>query len=154
MYPKLSAQFPQVGFLALRFWHVLPFLGKHSIERELEETISGVYSQQSDNWWAGAEAVTTLASGGLSTATKVVGTTASGLSLAAEKFAHMRCKCLWCSSVWAWLYGRPTLRWPWQTLATSQMIGRTIGHLGSKYKAYRASQTGNVDIRSGLKRPS
>ena len=29
------------------------------------------------------------------------------------------------------------------------MIGRTIGHLGSKYKAYRASQTGNVDIRSG-----
>ena len=29
------------------------------------------------------------------------------------------------------------------------MIGRTIGHLGSKYKAYRASQTGNVDIHSG-----
>ncbi|WP_260452463.1 hypothetical protein [Streptococcus gordonii] len=34
-------------------------------------------------------------------------------------------------------------------LATSQMIGRTIGHLGNKYKAYRASQTGNVDIHSG-----
>ncbi len=33
-------------------------------------------------------------------------------------------------------------------LATSQMIGCTIGHLGSKYKAYRASQTGNVDIHS------
>ena len=29
------------------------------------------------------------------------------------------------------------------------MIGRTIGHFGSKYKAYRASQTGNVDIHSG-----
>jgi len=29
------------------------------------------------------------------------------------------------------------------------MIGRTIGHLGSKYKAYRANQTGNVDLHSG-----
>ena len=34
-------------------------------------------------------------------------------------------------------------------LATSQLVGRTIGHLGNKYKAFRASKTGNVDIRSG-----
>ena len=34
-------------------------------------------------------------------------------------------------------------------LATSQMIGRTIGHLGNKYKSYRASQTANVNIHSG-----
>ncbi len=34
-------------------------------------------------------------------------------------------------------------------LATSQMIGRTIGHLGNKYKSYRASQAANVNIHSG-----
>ncbi|VTT24531.1 hypothetical protein [Streptococcus gordonii] len=111
------------------------------------ETISGDVLSTEQRWWAGAEAVTTLASGGLSTATKVAGTTASESLLAAEKFAHMT------ANVYdAAQFGHDFMEDPQMALtnlATSQMIGRTIGHLGSKYKAYRASQTGNVDIRSG-----
>ena len=111
------------------------------------ETISGDVFSTEQRWWAGAEAVTTLASGGLSTATKVAGTTASESLLAAEKFAHMS------ANVYdAAQFGHDFMEDPQMALtnlATSQMIGRTIGHLGSKYKAYRASQTGNVDIHSG-----
>jgi len=111
------------------------------------ETISGDVLSTEQRWWAGAEAVTTLASGGLSTATKVAGTTASESLLAAEKFAHMS------ANVYdAAQFGHDFMEDPQMALtnlATSQMIGRTIGHLGSKYKAYRASQTGNVDIHSG-----
>ena len=111
------------------------------------ETISGDVLSIEQRWWAGAEAVTTLASGGLSTATKVAGTTASESLLAAEKFAHMS------ANVYdAAQFGHDFMEDPQMALtnlATSQMIGRTIGHLGSKYKAYRASQTGNVDIHSG-----
>ena len=111
------------------------------------ETISGDVLSTEQRWWAGAEAVTTLASGGLSTATKVAGTTASESLLAAEKVAHMS------ANVYdAAQFGHDFMEDPQMALtnlATSQMIGRTIGHLGSKYKAYRASQTGNVDIHSG-----
>ena len=111
------------------------------------ETISGDVLSTEQRWWAGAEAVTTLASGGLSTATKVAGTTASESLLAAEKFAHMS------ANVYdAAQFGHDFMEDPQMALtnlATSQMIGRTIGHLGSKYKAYRASQTGNVDLHSG-----
>ena len=111
------------------------------------ETISGDVLSTEQRWWAGAEAVTTLVSGGLTTATKVVGTTASESLLAAEKAAHMS------ANVYdAAQFGHDFMEDPQMALtnlATSQMIGRTIGHLGSKYKAYRASQTGNVDIHSG-----
>lgn len=111
------------------------------------ETISGDVLSTEQRWWAGAEAVTTLASGGLSTATKVAGTTASESLLAVEKVAHVT------ANVYdAAQFGHDFMEDPQMALtnlATSQMIGRTIGHLGNKYKAYRASQTGNVDIHSG-----
>ena len=111
------------------------------------ETISGDVLSTEQRWWAGAEAVTTLASGGLSTATKVAGTTASESLLAAEKVAHISANVYDVAQ-----FGHDFMDDPQMALtnlATSQMIGRTIGHLGNKYKAYRASQTGNVDIRSG-----
>ena len=126
----------------------IALLGGEALYRAgVGETISGDVLSTEQRWWAGAEAVTTLASGGLSTATKVAGTTASESLLAAEKFAHMS------ANVYdAAQFGHDFMEDPQMALtnlATSQMIGRTIGHLGSKYKAYRASQTGNVDIRSG-----
>ncbi|RSJ54511.1 hypothetical protein D8808_06580 [Streptococcus gordonii] len=126
----------------------IALLGGEALYRAgVGETISGDVFSTEQRWWAGAEAVTTLASGGLSTATKVAGTTASESLLAAEKFAHMS------ANVYdAAQFGHDFMEDPQMALtnlATSQMIGRTIGHLGSKYKAYRASQTGNVDIHSG-----
>ena len=126
----------------------IALLGGEALYRAgVGETISGDVLSTEQRWWAGAEAVTTLASGGLSTATKVAGTTASESLLAAEKFAHMS------ANVYdAAQFGHDFMEDPQMALtnlATSQMIGRTIGHLGSKCKAYRASQTGNVDIRSG-----
>ena len=126
----------------------IALLGGEALYRAgVGETISGDVLSTEQRWWAGAEAVTTLASGGLSTATKVAGTTASESLLAAEKFAHMS------ANVYdAAQFGHDFMEDPQMALtnlATSQMIGRTIGHLGSKYKAYRASQTGNVDIHSG-----
>lgn len=106
-----------------------------------------MYSQQSNAGGQELRQLRLLASGGLSTATKVAGTTASESLLAAEKFAHMS------ANVYdAAQFGHDFMEDPQMALtnlATSQMIGRTIGHLGSKYKAYRASQTGNVDIHSG-----
>ena len=126
----------------------IALLGGEALYRAgVGETISGDVLSTEQRWWAGAEAVTTLASGGLSTATKVAGTTASESLLAAEKFAHMS------ANVYdAAQFGHDFMEDPQMALtnlATSQMIGRTIGHLGSKYKAYRASQTGNVDLHSG-----
>lgn len=111
------------------------------------ETISGEVLSTEQRWWAGAEAATTLLSGGLSTATKIAGKTASESLLAAERFAQMGANVYDTAQ-----FGHDFMEDPQKALvglATSQMIGRTIGHLGNKYKAYRASQAANVNIHSG-----
>lgn len=111
------------------------------------ETISGEVLSTEQRWWAGAEAVTTLLSGGLTTGTKVAGETASESLLAAERFAHMGANVYDTAQ-----FGHDFVEDPQMALtnlATSQMIGRTIGHLGNKYKSYRASQAANVNIHSG-----
>ena len=86
-------------------------------------------------------------SGGLTTGTKVAGETASESLLAAERFAHMGANVYDTAQ-----FGHDFVEDPQMALtnlATSQMIGRTIGHLGNKYKSYRASQAANVNIHSG-----
>ena len=111
------------------------------------ETISGEVLSTEQRWWAGAEAATTLLSGGLSTATKIAGKTASESLLAAERFAQMSANVYDTAQ-----FGHDFMEDPQKALvglATSQMIGRTIGHLGNKYKSYRASQAANVNIHSG-----
>lgn len=111
------------------------------------ETISGEVLSTEQRWWAGAEAATTLLSGGLSTATKIAGKTASESLLAAERFAQMGANVYDTAQ-----FGHDFIEDPQKALvglATSQMIGRTIGHLGNKYKSYRASQAANVNIHSG-----
>ena len=111
------------------------------------ETISGEVLSTEQRWWAGAEAATTLLSGGLSTATKIAGKTASESLLAAERFAQMGANVYDTAQ-----FGHDFMEDPQKALvglATSQMIGRTIGHLGNKYKSYRASQAANVNIHSG-----
>ena len=111
------------------------------------ETISGEVLSTEQRWWAGAEAATTLLSGGLSTATKIAGKTASESLLAAERFAQMSANVYDTAR-----FGHDFMEDPQKALvglATSQMIGRTIGHLGNKYKSYRASQAANVNIHSG-----
>lgn len=111
------------------------------------ETISGEVLSTEQRWWAGAEAATTLLSGGLSTATKIAGKTASESLLAAERFAQMSANVYDTAQ-----FGHDFMEDPQKALvglATSQMIGRTIGHLGNKYKSYRASQAADVNIHSG-----
>lgn len=111
------------------------------------ETISGEVLSTEQTQWALAEATTTLLSGGLTTATKIAGKTASESLLAAERFAHMEANVYDTAQ-----FGHDFVEDPQMALtnlATSQMIGRTIGHLGNKYKSYRASQAANVNIHSG-----
>lgn len=111
------------------------------------ETISGEVLSTEQTQWALAEATTTLLSGGLTTATKIAGKTASESLLAAERFAHMGANVYDTAQ-----FGHDFVEDPQMALtnlATSQMIGRTIGHLGNKYKSYRASQAANVNIHSG-----
>ena len=111
------------------------------------ETISGEVLSTEQTQWALAEATTTLLSGGLTTATKIAGKTASESLLVAERFAHMGANVYDTAQ-----FGHDFVEDPQMALtnlATSQMIGRTIGHLGNKYKSYRASQAANVNIHSG-----
>ena len=100
--------------------------------------------------WAGAEAVTTLASGGIGTYMKGANLTERTVSqglLNADKAARYGANAYDVAQFGHDFNEDPKMALT--NLATSQLVGRTIGHLGNKYKAFRASKTGNVDIRSG-----
>ena len=100
--------------------------------------------------WAGAEAVTTLVSGGIGTYMKGANLTERTVSqglLNADKAARYGANAYDVAQFGHDFNEDPKMALT--NLATSQLVGRTIGHLGNKYKAFRASKTGNVDIRSG-----
>ena len=100
--------------------------------------------------WAGAEAVTTLVSGGIGTYMKGANLTERTVSqglLNADKAARYGANAYDVAQFGHDFNEDPKMALT--NLATSQLVDRTIGHLGNKYKAFRASKTGNVDIRSG-----
>lgn len=114
------------------------------------ETITGEVLSTEQRLWAGAEAVTTLASGGIGTYMKGANLTERTVSqglLNADKAARYGANAYDVAQFGHDFNEDPKMALT--NLATSQLVGRTIGHLGNKYKAFRASKTGNVDIRSG-----
>ena len=114
------------------------------------ETITGEVLSTEQRLWAGAEAVTTLVSGGIGTYMKGANLTERTVSqglLNADKAARYGANAYDVAQFGHDFNEDPKMALT--NLATSQLVGRTIGHLGNKYKAFRASKTGNVDIRSG-----
>ena len=114
------------------------------------ETITGEVLSTEQRLWAGAEAVTTLVSGGIGTYMKGANMTERTVSqglLNADKAARYGANAYDVAQFGHDFNEDPKMALT--NLATSQLVGRTIGHLGNKYKAFRASKTGNVDIRSG-----
>ena len=114
------------------------------------ETITGDVLTNEQRIWAGAEAVTTLVSGGLGSYLKGAGiaerTVSQGV-LNADKVARFGANAYDVAQ-----FGHDFIEDPQMALtnlATSQLIGRTVGHLGQRFQAYRASKAADVNLGSG-----
>ena len=114
------------------------------------ETITGDVLTNEQRIWAGAEAVTTLVSGGLGSYLKgasIAERTVSQGVLNADKVARFGANAYHVAQ-----FGHDFIEDPQMALtnlATSQLIGRTVGHLGQRFQAYRASKAADVNLGSG-----
>lgn len=114
------------------------------------ETITGDVLTNEQRIWAGAEAVTTLVSGGLGSYLKgasIAEQTVSQGVLNADKVARFGANAYDVAQ-----FGHDFIEDPQMALtnlATSQLIGRTVGHLGQRFQAYRASKAADVNLGSG-----
>lgn len=114
------------------------------------ETITGDVLTNEQRIWAGAEAVTTLVSGGLGSYLKgasIAERTVSQGVLNADKVARFGANAYDVAQ-----FGHDFIEDPQMALtnlATSQLIGRTVGHLGQRFQAYRASKAADVNLGSG-----
>ena len=114
------------------------------------ETITGDVLTNEQRIWAGAEAVTTLVSGGLGSYLKgasIAERTVSQGLLNADKVARFGANAYDVAQ-----FGHDFIEDPQMALtnlATSQLIGRTVGHLGQRFQAYQASKTADVNLGSG-----
>lgn len=114
------------------------------------ETITGDVLTNEQRIWAGAEAVTTLVSGGLGSYLKgasIAERTVSQGLLNADKVARFGANAYDVAQ-----FGHDFIEDPQMALtnlATSQLIGRTVGHLGQRFQAYRASKAADVNLGSG-----
>ena len=114
------------------------------------ETITGDVLTNAQRIWAGAEAVTTLVSGGLGSYLKgasIAERTVSQGVLNADKVARFGANAYDVAQ-----FGHDFIEDPQMALtnlATSQLIGRTVGHLGQRFQAYRASKAADVNLGSG-----
>ena len=114
------------------------------------ETITGDVLTNEQRIWAGAEAVTTLVSGGLGSYLKgasIAERTVSQGVLNADKVARFGANAYDVAQ-----FGHDFIEDPQMALtnlATSQLIGRTVGHLGQRFQAYRASKEADVNLGSG-----
>lgn len=114
------------------------------------ETITGDVLTNEQRIWAGAEAVTTLVSGGLGSYLKgasIAERTVSQGVLNADKVARFGANAYDVAQ-----FGHDFIEVPQMALtnlATSQLIGRTVGHLGQRFQAYRASKAADVNLGSG-----
>lgn len=114
------------------------------------ETITGDVLTNEQRIWAGAEAVTTLVSGGLGSYLKgasIAERTVSQGLLNADKVARLGANAYDVAQ-----FGHDFIEDPQMALtnlATSQLIGRTVGHLGQRFQAYRASKAADVNLGSG-----
>ena len=114
------------------------------------ETITGDVLTNEQRIWAGAEAVTTLVSGGLGYYLKgasIAERTVSQGVLNADKVARFGANAYDVAQ-----FGHDFIEDPQMALtnlATSQLIGRTVGHLGQRFQAYRASKAADVNLGSG-----
>lgn len=114
------------------------------------ETITGDVLTNEQRIWAGAEAVTTLVSGGLGSYLKgasIAERTVSQGVLNADKVARFGANAYDVAQ-----FGHDFIEDPQMALtnlATSQLIGRTVGHLGQRFQAYRASKAADVNLGTG-----
>lgn len=114
------------------------------------ETITGDVLTNEQRIWAGAEAVTTLVSGGLGSYLKgasIAERTVSQGVLNSDKVARFGANAYDVAQ-----FGHDFIEDPQMALtnlATSQLIGRTVGHLGQRFQAYRASKAADVNLGSG-----
>ena len=114
------------------------------------ETITGDVLTNEQRIWTGAEAVTTLVSGGLGSYLKgasIAERTVSQGVLNADKVARFGANAYDVAQ-----FGHDFIEDPQMALtnlATSQLIGRTVGHLGQRFQAYRASKAADVNLGSG-----
>ena len=114
------------------------------------ETITGDVLTNEQRIWAGAEAVTTLVSGGLGSYLKgasIAERTVSQGVLNADKVARFGANAYVVAQFCHDFIEDPQMALT--NLATSQLIGRTVGHLGQRFQAYRASKAADVNLGSG-----